>query len=71
MFIYSKKATKFCKIFTLSCVVSVKSKVKISQNVVAFSEWMNFNKTQMFLSFQLDVSKNLGKYPIMVVVGEI
>ena len=41
---YSEKATKFCKIFTLllSYVVPVKSKVKISQNVVAFSECMNF-----------------------------
>ena len=42
--IYSEKATKFCKIFTLllSSVVPVKSKVKISQNFVAFSEYMNF-----------------------------
>ena len=43
-FIYSDKATKFCEIFTLllSYVVPVKSKVKISQNFVAFSEYMNF-----------------------------
>ena len=43
-FIYSKKATKFCKIFTLllSYVVPVKSKVKMSQNFVAFSEYLNF-----------------------------
>ena len=43
-FIYSEKATKFYKIFTLllSYVVPVKSKVKISQNFVAFSEYMNF-----------------------------
>ena len=43
-FIYSEKATKFCEIFTLllSYVVPVKSKVKISQNCVAFSEYMNF-----------------------------
>ena len=43
-FIYSEKAKKFCKIFTLllSYVVSVKSKMKISQNFVAFSEYMNF-----------------------------
>ena len=46
-FIYSEKATKFCEIFTLllSYVVPVKSKVKISQNCVAFSEYMNFNST--------------------------
>ena len=43
-FIYSEKATKFCEIFTLllSYIVPVKSKVKISQNFVAFSEYMNF-----------------------------
>ena len=43
-FIYSEKATKFCEIFTLllSYVVAVKSKVKISQNFVDFSEYMNF-----------------------------
>ena len=45
-FIYSEKAKKICEIFTLilSYVVPVKSKVKISQNVVAFSEYMNFTK---------------------------
>ena len=43
-FIYSEKATKFCEILTLllSCVVPVKSKVKILQNFLAFSEYMNF-----------------------------
>ena len=43
-FIYSEKATKFCKISTvdLSYVVMVKSTVEISQNFVAFSEYMNF-----------------------------
>ena len=45
-FIYSEKATKFCEIFTLilSNVVQVKSKVKILQNCVAVSEYMNFNQ---------------------------
>ena len=44
--IYCEKATKFCKIFTLllSYVVPAKSKVKISQNFVAFSEYMNLTK---------------------------
>ena len=48
-FIYSENATKFCEIFTLllSYVVPVKSKVKISQNFKAFSEYMNFIKTQI------------------------
>ena len=43
-FIYSEKATKFGEISTLllSYVVPVKSKVEISQNFVAFSEYMNF-----------------------------
>ena len=45
-FIYSEKAPKFCDIFTLllSYVLPVKSKVKISPNFVAFSEYMNFMK---------------------------
>ena len=43
-FIYSEKATKFCEISTLLLpyVVPVKSKVAISQNFVAFSDYMNF-----------------------------
>ena len=42
LFIYSEKAPKFCKTFPklLSYVVTVKSKVEISQNFVAFSEYM-------------------------------
>ena len=45
-FIYSEKATDFCEISTtdLAYVVTVKSTVKISQNFVAFSEYMNFTK---------------------------
>ena len=44
-FIYSEKATKFCEISpkNLSYVVPVQSSVEISQNFVAFSEYMNFN----------------------------
>ena len=43
-FIYSEKATKFCEIFPLllTTVHTVKSKGKISQNFVVFSEYMNF-----------------------------
>ena len=39
---------KICEIFTLllSYVVPVKSKVKISQNFVAFSEYMNFKRIE-------------------------
>ena len=45
-FIYSEKATNFCEISTLdlSYVVTVKSTVEISQNFVAFSEYMNFKR---------------------------
>ena len=41
---YSEKATKFCEIFALllTTIHTVKSKVKILQNFVAFSEYMNF-----------------------------
>ena len=41
---YSEKAKKFCEISTLllSYVVSASQKVEISQNIVAFSEYMNF-----------------------------
>ena len=48
---YSEKATKFCEIFTLllSYVAQVKIKMKISQNLVGFSEYMNFNKHTYFL----------------------
>ena len=43
-FIYSEKTTKYCKISTVDFyyVVPVKSKGKISQNFVTFSEYMNF-----------------------------
>ena len=41
---YSEKATKFCEISTLLLTVCtvVKSKVDISQNLLAFSEYMKF-----------------------------
>ena len=49
--IYSEKATKFCEISTLllSYVVPVKRKVEISQNFVAFSEYMNFTCCNLYL----------------------
>ena len=45
-FIYSEKATKFCEISTVDLTVTTedKFKVEISQNFVAFSEYMNFNR---------------------------
>ena len=46
-----KKATKFCEIFPLllSTVHTDKSKGKIFQNFVAFSEYMNFKYKASFL----------------------
>ena len=43
-FIYFEKAKQFCEIFTLLLTGTRwdKSKVKISPNFVAFSEYMNF-----------------------------
>ena len=42
---YSEKATKFYEIsnLLLTTVYTVKSRVDISQNFLAFSEYMNFN----------------------------
>ena len=47
-FIYSEKATKFCEIFNLllTAIHTVKSNAKISQNFEAFSEYMNFIRSQ-------------------------
>ena len=57
-FIYSEKATRFCKIFILLLfyVVPVKSKVKILQNVVAFSEYMYFNRSESATMYILIIS---------------
>ena len=56
-FIYSEKATTFCKMFTLllSYVLPVKNKGKIPQNLVAFSEYNDcffylFSKVSHFYS---------------------
>ena len=60
-FIYSEKATNVCEIFTLdlSCVVTVKSTVEISENFVAFIEYMNFDESQFFVQFLDYLFKNL------------
>ena len=66
-FIYSEKATKFCEIFPLllTTVHTVESKGKISQNFVAFSEYMNFNKGGLIsesFSFWLHIQKNVSNH---------
>ena len=52
-FRYSEKATKFCEMsnLLLSYVVPFKSKVEISQNFVAFSEYLNFKDPIAFVTF--------------------
>ena len=47
-FIYSEKATKFCKISTslLTGKTKDKSKMEISQSFVAFSEYMSFKDVE-------------------------
>ena len=54
-FTYSEKATKFCEISTLllTTVHTVKSKVEILQNFVAFSEYMNFKTYLVWFGFSL------------------
>ena len=61
-FIYSEKgekATKFCEIFTLLLSYVVRVKVKISQNFVAFSEYMNFTIKRNFIWINLNSKKSL------------
>ena len=60
-FIYSENATIFCEISTVdfSYVVTVKSTVEISQNFVAFSEYMNF----IILCYQGNVNVAPRWYP--------
>ena len=54
-FIYSEKVTKFCEISTLilSYLMPVKSKVEILQHFVAFSEYMNFKTSCLYVIYGL------------------
>ena len=63
-FLYSEKATKVCKIITslLSYVLPVKSKVKISQNFMAFSEYMNFILVCIFVLFTITHIDSQAKF---------
>ena len=76
-FIYSEKAKEFCEISTLlfSYVVTVKSKVEIWQNFVAFSEYLNFTnqisklmsiiwKTFLVFLYMIDKSWGLDQYSL-------
>ena len=77
-FVYSEKATKFCEISTLllSTVHTGKSKVEISQNFVAFSEYTNFKiVTYGRLSGIIKLNKlvvcSLNIYFLFTVVEEV
>ena len=51
-FIYSEKATKFCEISTVDLsYVSSNGQMEISQNFVAFSEYMNFKRKKIGASY--------------------
>ena len=57
-FVYSEKTTKFCEIFT---VHTEKSKVEITQNFVAFSEYMNY-KSVLIMLYPLDRQNTKYEY---------
>ena len=66
-FIYSEKATKFYEISTLLlsvCTVD-KSKVEISQNLVAFSEYTNFKMFIRATKYILYVDVAVKSYAIL------
>ena len=62
--IYSEKATKFCKIFPLLLTGTTKAKGKISQNFVAFSEYMNFNRICLTLKLTICILFDYRVYDI-------
>ena len=71
-FIYSEKATKFCKISTLLlsvCTVD-KSKVEISQNFLAFSEYTNFTETKS-ISYESHNTQLLGARRTEVIIMRV
>ena len=54
-FVYFEKATKFCKFSTVDLTVTTldKSKVNISQKILAFLEYMNFTLSLLKYHFVL------------------
>ena len=61
-FIYSEKATTFCEISTLllSYLVPVKSKMEISQNFLAFSEYIINEYTRSTLQQLSEYTRLVG-----------
>ena len=62
---YSEKATKFWEIsnLRLSTVHTDKSRVKISQNFVAFSEYINFKTKDVYLTIKCVLKIFGGPFP--------
>ena len=58
-FIHSEKVTNVCEISTMDLfyVVTVKSTVEISQNFVAFSEYMNFKVLDFSFTYNTTYTK--------------
>ena len=67
-FIYSEKATEFCEIFPLH---TVKSKGKISQNFVAFSEYMNFKTKSKKMGLWSLQSKIFRSYALITLTCSV
>ena len=67
-FIYSEKAIKFCEISTLllSYIVPVKSKVEISQNFEAFSEYSIYEHGSVVGVTNMKLKIELPFFPIPV-----
>ena len=63
-FILIEKATKFCEITTnyLFYVLPVKKLVEISQNFVAFSEYMNFTAMNVKSNLTREMTSYAEKY---------
>ena len=69
-FIYSEKATKFCEIFTVALTGTKwdKSTVEISQNFVAFSEYMNFTFDHQIIFFCVGRKNNILSFRLMALM---
>ena len=78
-FIYSERVTKFCEIFPLLLTVCtvVRSKRKISQNFVAFSEYMHFKNLLIFstlvcychkYTFTMDIFHPIHNFTLLTLV---
>ena len=72
-FIYFEKATKLCEIFTLLLTGTTKdkSKVKISQKFVAFSEYMNFTLCSSILHTEKKIRLYIFIGPIVCNEGKM